>query len=68
LGQTALHLELTGALELTEIVGQPAEYFRYDKYPPQLLGLIIVRNGLEYGYDWTWADWLETVYQFASDY
>jgi len=30
--------------------------------------LIIVRNGLEYGYDWTWADWIETAYQFASDY
>ena len=30
--------------------------------------LIIVRNGLEYGYDWTWADWIETVYQFASEY
>ena len=30
--------------------------------------LIIVRNGLEYGYDWSWADWIEAAYQFASGF
>jgi CubicO group peptidase (beta-lactamase class C family) len=30
--------------------------------------LIIVRNGLEYGYDWSWADWIEVVYQSASEF
>ncbi|HSG18596.1 MAG TPA: serine hydrolase [Anaerolineae bacterium] len=30
--------------------------------------LIIVRNGLEYGYDWSWVDWIETAFQFASEF
>jgi CubicO group peptidase (beta-lactamase class C family) len=30
--------------------------------------LIIVRNGLEYGYDWTWADWIGAAYDFASEF
>ena len=30
--------------------------------------LILTRNGLEYGYDWTWADWIEVAYQFASEF
>ena len=30
--------------------------------------LIIVRNGLEYGYDWTWADWIAASYDFASEF
>ena len=29
--------------------------------------LIIVRNGLEYGHGWSWADWIEAAYQFASE-
>jgi CubicO group peptidase (beta-lactamase class C family) len=28
--------------------------------------LIIVRNGLEYGHDWSWADWIELAYEFAG--
>jgi len=31
------------ALEFTKIVDQPGEYFRYNKYHPQLLGLILER-------------------------
>jgi CubicO group peptidase (beta-lactamase class C family) len=30
--------------------------------------LIIVRNGLEYGHDWSWADWIKTTYDFASEF
>jgi CubicO group peptidase (beta-lactamase class C family) len=30
--------------------------------------LIIVRNGLEYGHDWSWIDWIEASYQFASEF
>ena len=30
--------------------------------------LVIVRNGLEYGQDWTWADWIEASYDFASEF
>jgi CubicO group peptidase (beta-lactamase class C family) len=33
----------TAALEFTEIVDPPGEYFRYNKYHPQLLGLILER-------------------------
>ncbi len=29
--------------------------------------LVIVRNGLEYGSDWSWYDWIESFYQFASE-
>ena len=28
--------------------------------------LIIVRNGLEYGAEWYWKQWIETAYAFAS--
>lgn len=30
--------------------------------------LILVRNGLEYGADWHWKQWIETAYAFASEY
>ncbi len=30
--------------------------------------LIIVRNGLEYGYDWTWSDWIKAAYDFVSEF
>ena len=29
--------------------------------------LIIVRNGLESGYDWSWAEWIEAADEFASE-
>jgi CubicO group peptidase (beta-lactamase class C family) len=37
-------------------------------YVSSAKNLIIVRNGLEYGGDWNWADWIEASYQFASDF
>ena len=30
--------------------------------------LIIVRNGLEYGADWYWKQWIEAAYDFASEF
>ncbi|MGD8586443.1 MAG: serine hydrolase [Chloroflexota bacterium] len=30
--------------------------------------LIVVRNGLEYGQDWNWANWIKTSYHFASEF
>lgn len=36
-------------------------------YASPAKNLIVVRNGLEYGYDWTWANWIKTAYDFASE-
>ena len=30
--------------------------------------LIIVRNGVEYGADWYWKQWIETVCDFAGEF
>jgi len=53
------------ALEFTQTKDSPVQYFQYNKYHPQLLGLIIFRNGLEYGIPGD--EWIKSFYRFASD-
>jgi CubicO group peptidase (beta-lactamase class C family) len=37
-------------------------------YVSPVKNLIVVRNGLEYGGDWSWVDWIGTAYNFASEF